>query len=766
MIKKFFTFLCLCVLCIGSAWADSATLSISATVTSDGYLTDDQNLTWAVSSDGTYTANKTYIQVGSNNKEVKYLQLVSSGYATKKITKVQVWGTSKASSNVTPKIYIGENLIGEGTAYTTQNASSGGTEYSASNNNNYSGEIKVEISRPSAVKGAIYFNKLIVTYEDAAGSKYTVTYDGNEASSGSVPTDATEYEKDATVTVLGNTGNLAKVGYTFDGWNTKADATGTDYAAGSTFAILQNTTLYAKWNAIPYTITKTTVEGGSCSVKVGEVDATTATKGTKLTLSNTPNNGYKFVQYLIDYTNEKGEAKQSKITTNTYYMPASDIVVTPEFSKLATYTITLNNRGNVTTIDNVIENSNLYDALVGQEPSDEFDGYSFGGWSKVQKASADNLVSSSDLVTGDITLYAVYCKSEGTLSTSEVTSLSNLSAGLYILGSEKTTNTLMYMPNTESTSSNPTLKALDLNEVSVDMVWNLTSTGTANEYYIRPYGNDEIGLGVTTSTSKNIRISKTYKETEWTISESTSYNWQFKSGSMYLAVYDDSAWRNYESASTNQNGKFHIYKVNLPKKSYSLGLAYTRDVTSGNFGTICLEEDATVTGATLYSVLGVDNQENPSTLYLKEVETAEAGVPYIFKATSTQLVASFKGNAVSVPAAVDASNGLVGSFVKAEIEVDAKTKKYILKNNLWCYVPEGNTNYVGANKAYLNLAYVPVKAEAKGDYEMIFDGDVTSINLVPTTEKIGGTMYNLNGMKVNASYKGIVVKNGKKFINK
>jgi len=78
---------------------------------------------------------------------------------------------------------------------------------------------------------------------------YSVTYDANGATSGTVPVDNNSYAAGSTVTVLGNTGGLAKTGYTFAGWNTKADGTGTSYAAGSTFAMgSANMTLYAKWN--------------------------------------------------------------------------------------------------------------------------------------------------------------------------------------------------------------------------------------------------------------------------------------------------------------------------------------------------------------------------------------------------------------------------------------------------------------------------------------------------------------------------------------
>jgi uncharacterized repeat protein (TIGR02543 family) len=83
-----------------------------------------------------------------------------------------------------------------------------------------------------------------------------VTYNGNNATSGTVPTDANHYIKgeNATVTVLDNTGNLARTGYTYGGWNTKNDGTGTNYNPGATFTTSSSVTLYAKWTSITYTV--------------------------------------------------------------------------------------------------------------------------------------------------------------------------------------------------------------------------------------------------------------------------------------------------------------------------------------------------------------------------------------------------------------------------------------------------------------------------------------------------------------------------------
>lgn len=78
--------------------------------------------------------------------------------------------------------------------------------------------------------------------------QYTVTYNGNGNTSGSVPVDSdSPYTYEETVTVLGNSGSLVRTGYSFIGWNTENDGSGTSYVAGSTFDIDDDVTLYAAW---------------------------------------------------------------------------------------------------------------------------------------------------------------------------------------------------------------------------------------------------------------------------------------------------------------------------------------------------------------------------------------------------------------------------------------------------------------------------------------------------------------------------------------
>jgi len=118
--------------------------------------------------------------------------------------------------------------------------------------------VTIEIECPDVTPLPTYVGNIVLpngTLNCATGvftpsTTHTVTYNGNGNDSGTAPTDSSSpYADGATVTVLGNTGTLAKDGYTFAGWNTKADGSGTDYAAAATFVISADTVLYAKWTS-------------------------------------------------------------------------------------------------------------------------------------------------------------------------------------------------------------------------------------------------------------------------------------------------------------------------------------------------------------------------------------------------------------------------------------------------------------------------------------------------------------------------------------
>lgn len=80
-----------------------------------------------------------------------------------------------------------------------------------------------------------------------------VYYNGNGNEAGSPPVDSNGYSGGQAVTVLGNTGSLVRNGYSFTGWNTFNDGSGTHYDPGDGFTMgAGSTTLYAEWTANDY----------------------------------------------------------------------------------------------------------------------------------------------------------------------------------------------------------------------------------------------------------------------------------------------------------------------------------------------------------------------------------------------------------------------------------------------------------------------------------------------------------------------------------
>jgi hypothetical protein len=96
---------------------------------------------------------------------------------------------------------------------------------------------------------------VIVRYMSGGGAStntYTVSYSTNGATSGTVPASQTKTQG-VTLVLATNVGNLARIGYTFSGWNTDSNGTGTTYAEGANYTANTGAVMYAYWitNAPP-----------------------------------------------------------------------------------------------------------------------------------------------------------------------------------------------------------------------------------------------------------------------------------------------------------------------------------------------------------------------------------------------------------------------------------------------------------------------------------------------------------------------------------
>jgi uncharacterized repeat protein (TIGR02543 family) len=108
------------------------------------------------------------------------------------------------------------------------------------------------MSNSTQITASCYFDSLTYNKNGSlpTSDTYTVTYNANGATSGTAPASQTK-TRDVALTLETNSGNLVRTGFAFAGWNTAADGTGTDYAAGVAYAGNADLTLFAKWTSEP-----------------------------------------------------------------------------------------------------------------------------------------------------------------------------------------------------------------------------------------------------------------------------------------------------------------------------------------------------------------------------------------------------------------------------------------------------------------------------------------------------------------------------------
>ena len=205
-----------------------------------------------------------------------------------------------------------------------------------------------------------------------------------------------------------------------------------------------------------------------------------------------------------------------------------------------------------------------------------------------------------------------------------------------------------------------------------------------------------------------------------------------------------------------------VTDATLHRLEYTTAEVYTRSVTNGDFGTICLPYGSSnMTGAVFYEVAG----QEPGKVYLDQVTTLEAGKPYIFRATASTITVVYEGDEALSPGN---HNGLYGTFTD---NTTVEQGNYIVYNNELRLC--GTGCYINAYRAYLKLADVSsgvpapmpgrqrVGMNVQGGNETTALDNITEGNgtITPTME---GT-YDVLGRKLTQpTNTGVYIINGKK----
>ena len=284
-------------------------------------------------------------------------------------------------------------------------------------------------------------------------------------------------------------------------------------------------------------------------------------------------------------------------------------------------------------------------------------------------------------VTGNTTYYAVFAKLlSSTSSWNRVKTLAEITNGSYVIKSGT-----YVLPSTKATSSQPKVTAAPTitgdvitGTVEESMTWYFTSTGTANQFYVKNSGGDYL---YAINDSKGIRVSST--NDKWTFSDNTTgyFSMQEANNSRYCGVYNNQDWRSYESATYANyanGGKLELYRLVIEE-------------TYNNYATtIATQPAANIHATTYYKKITSSDELADGGQYVIVYTEGEkgllAGANNVHDATPATIV--FEGNGT-----ITTANAAAMTEITFEHNADANY-----------YLSIGNSKYIKAtNSLDLNV---------------------------------------------------------------
>ena len=178
-------------------------------------------------------------------------------------------------------------------------------------------------------------------------------------------------------------------------------------------------------------------------------------------------------------------------------------------------------------------------------------------------------------------------------------------------------------------------------------------------------------------------------------------------------------------------------------------------IAPGELGTVCYPNGHVVVGAEMYQMAGVD--ENRKFVF-DEVTVTKPGVPYLFRATSSNPIKFFKTTAATVDEAGE-SHGMVGTFIDKVIAKETPNVYYFSGTKFYAVNKRQTDLTVPANRAYIDLNEPHQAAPARdGVRRLIFDAQgyntPTDMKNVQNDENniqkilINGELFILRGEKM------------------
>ena len=304
---------------------------------------------------------------------------------------------------------------------------------------------------------------------------YSIVFDGNGNTGGSTASMSMTYDAAKNLTANG----FVKTGYVFDGWNTKADGTGTNYTDKQSVKNLSSVngttvTLYAKWKPITYTIR---FDGNGATSGATAQMSMTYDVAKNLTANGFSKSGSLFTGWNTK-ANDSGTGFYNKQSVKN--LTAVNGAVVTLYAQWSTNSYTVAFVGNGNTGGNTSSMTMKFDETKALNKNGYVKtGYSFTKWNTKSNGTG--------------TAYS---------NQQSVKNLTNVNGGIFFLYAQWTPNNYVIKFNGNGATSGSTASM----NMTYDVAKNLTPNGFARTGYIfNGWNRFASGIGTSYSDKQSVK---------------------------------------------------------------------------------------------------------------------------------------------------------------------------------------------------------------------------------------------------------------------
>ena len=162
-------------------------------------------------------------------------------------------------------------------------------------------------------------------------------------------------------------------------------------------------------------------------------------------------------------------------------------------------------------------------------------------------------------------------------------------------------------------------------------------------------------------------------------------------------------------------------------------------------------------------IVEYSNADDANINFTTSTKGIKANLPVLIMPAAVNAKNTYTFNGVSIVEAAPKADGKSYSFVGSYKPYNLVNDDYMLYADKWWKTETGDTYKIKAFRAYIKANGI---VEAAKQLNLVIDGQTTGLKLNTVNGNIEGETYNIAGQRVANSYKGLVIKNGKKIIKK